>query len=117
MEINVTHRYDFKLGPIEQLAVEVLNDRYGRISTRRWHSAREYAIELATLLREPKQSLYLAWHWLIAGAVTLLGLAGFIAYLKYSSSEPSLLVTVATIAILALLAGVFIYLFVQMSRR
>ena len=117
MAITVTHRYDYKLGPIEQVAVEVLNDRYGRITKRRWHTAREYAIELATLLPDPIHNLYLAWRWLAASGGALLVMLGFIAYLKFSSNEPSLLVTAGTIAALLALTALFLYLFVILSKR
>lgn len=117
MELNITHRYDYKLGPIEQVAVEVLNDRYGRITARRWRVTRNYAIELATLAPEAKHSTHFAWRWLGAAGVMLLGLLGFIAYLKYGSGESSLLISVGGISILAALAALFIYLFIILSKR
>jgi hypothetical protein len=117
MALNVTHRYDYKLGPIEQVAIEVLNDRYGRIAARRWHASRNYAIELATLDPEAQQSTHYAWRWLYAAGAMLLGLAGFIAYLKYSSGETTLLISAGGIVILAALTALFFYLFVILSTR
>ncbi len=117
MALDVTHHYDYKLGPIEQVTVEVLNDRYGRIATRRWHARREYAIELATLQPEPQQSLYLAWKWLGASGAMLLAMVGFITYLKFSSSELSFLAKAGTIAGLLALTALFFYLFIRLSKR
>lgn len=117
MELNVTHQYDYKLGPIEQVAIEVLNDRYGRITTRRWHAARNYAIELATLAPEAQHSTHFAWRWLGAAGTMLLGLVGFIAYLKYGHGETSWMVSAGGIAILGLLTALFFYLFFILSKR
>ena len=117
MELNVTYRYDYKVGPIEQVTIEVLNDRYGRIAARRWHASRNYAIELATLSPEPSHSTHYAWRWLAAAGIMLLGLAGFIAYLKYGSGESSLLISAGGIAILGALVALFLYLFVLLSTR
>lgn len=115
--LNTTHRYDYKLGPIEQVAIEVLNDRYGRIAARRWHTSRNYAIELATLSPEPIQSTHFAWRWLAAACAMLLGLAGFIAYLKYGNGETTRLISAGGIAILVALTVLFFYLFVILSTR
>src|SRR5512139_867016 len=117
MALNVTHRYDYKLGPIERVAVEVLNDRYGRVTSRHWHAKREYSIELATLLPESHQSVYLAWKWLGASGAMLLAMVGFIAYLKFSNNELSLLAKGGTIAGLLALTALFFYLFILLSKR
>lgn len=117
MELTVTHRYDYHAGPIKQVAIEVLNDRYGRVSIRHWRAAREYAIELATLAPEPQRTTHFAWRWLAAAAGMLLGLAGFIAYLMYGSGEISLLVSAGAIALLVALLVLFLYLFVTLSTR
>jgi hypothetical protein len=117
MALNVTHRYDYKLGPIEQVAIEVLNDRYGRVATRRWHASRNYAIELATLDPEPTQSTHFAWRWLYATGAMLLGLVGFIAYLKYGSGEISTLISAGGVVILLALTALFFYLFLILSKR
>lgn len=116
-KLNITHRYDYKLGPIEQVAIEVLNDRYGRVTTRRWHASRNYAIELATLAPEPQQSTHFAWRWLGAAGAMLLGLVGFIAYLKYGHGESSWLVSAGGVVILGALTALFFYLFVILSKR
>jgi hypothetical protein len=117
MEMTVTHHYEYSLGPIEQVSVEVLKDRYGRITTRRWRNQRQYAIELATLAPEPKQIIHIAWSWLIAGIVSLAGLAGFIAFLKYGNSHLPILEAAGGIIGLLVLTVLFFYLFTILSTR
>jgi hypothetical protein len=117
MEITVTRHYDYALGPFAQTHVEVLNDRYGRITTRRWRTERQYAIELATLAPEPEQTTHVAWRWLIGAVIALAGLAGFIAFLKYGNGELPLLEAAAGVIVLLALTLLFFYLFTVLSTR
>lgn len=117
MEITVTNQYDYRQGPIEQVHVEVLNDRYGRVTTRRWRSERQYAIELATLSPEPKMSVHIAWSWLAAAVLMLAGLIGFLAFAKYGSMAlPLYEMAGGTILLLVLTLFAF-YLFTALSTR
>ncbi len=117
MELTVTQHYESRLGPFEKISVEVLNDRYGRITTTRLRKSRNYAIELATLDPEPRNTLKIAWKWLAAGLVSLLALAGFIYYLMNSSTELPLAASLGGGVLLLALTALFLRMFTALTAR
>ncbi|HEY0634320.1 MAG TPA: hypothetical protein VGE00_02970, partial [Gammaproteobacteria bacterium] len=117
MELTVTQHYESRLGPFETISVEVLNDRYGRITTSRRRKSRNYAIELATLDPEPRHTMKIAWKCLAAGLVSLLALAGFIYYLMNASAELPLAASLGGGAGLLALTLLFVRMFAALTAR
>lgn len=117
MELTVTQHYESRLGPFEKINFEVLNDRYGRITTTRLRKSRNYAIELATLNPKPRQTVKVAWRLLAAGVVTLLGLAGLIYYQMKGSGTLPLPATAGAALLLLALTVLFFRMFTTLSGR
>ena len=116
-QLKVTHRYHYSIGPFEKVALEILNDRYARIEKRRWHSKRNYAIELAVLDPEPLRDTHIAYRWLLAVALTVAATFYFADYVLSNLTTLSLGFILGGIATLLGLGLLFILLFLTQSTR
>lgn len=116
-QLEITHRYDYSIGPLEKVQLEILNDRYARISTRRWHTKRDYAIELAVLDPEPQREVHIAYRWLAAIALSLIATFIFLDYILSHLTTLPLGVSLGGTLGLILLTGLFVLLFITQSSR
>lgn len=117
MALTVTHHYASRLGPFEKITIEVLNDRYGRVTTTRLRKSRNYAIELATLTPEAEETLKVAWQWLAAGVVALLALVGLGYYVINGESGLPLPATLGSGLLLLALTLFLLRMFFALSAR
>lgn len=118
MPLTVTHHYSYQLGPVEAVKLEVLNNRYGRIHARRWHTSQSYALELATLNPQPNRLTRIAYPWLAAAIGSLLGTLAFLLYLLFGPHRVELTTAASGLAILIALTLLFTTLFfIHSSRR
>lgn len=106
MEIHTDARYSFSDRLKGDTRLELFNTHYLGARTRRMKKQREFKMEVATLNPEAKKIEDIAWHWLIAGILSLSAAIYFIYYLLTSSDTGNTLTLIgASVSLILLSVG------------
>lgn len=117
MEIRTDARYRFSDRLKGESRLELFNTHYLSAYTRRMKKRREFKIEVATLDPEAQKIEDLAWHWLVAGTLSLAAAIYLVYYLLTSSGPNNTLVLLGGVGILILLSAGFAVAFWLGSER
>lgn len=117
MEVRTDASYCYSDRFKGETRLELFNDHYLSVHSKRFKQQREFKLEVATLDPEAKRVEDMAWHWLVAGILTLLASGYFLYYLASSAERSELLIILAGIGGLLLLSAVFLFAFRLASER
>lgn len=117
MEVRTDASYRFSDRLKGESRLELFNDHYLSVDSRRLKKRRQYKLEVATLNPEAECIEDIAWHWLAAGLLTL-GVGGYFLYGVISGAVTAELTTVLSAAIvLPLVTAGFALAFLLGSER
>jgi len=117
MDIRTDAHYKFSDRLKGTSRLDLFNEHYLCVRTRRMKRQSEFKLEVATLDPEAKKVEDIAWHWLAACAITVGVAAYFVYMLTTSENSATNLPPLGTIATLLLLAGAFALAFILSSER
>jgi hypothetical protein len=86
MEIRTDARYNFSDRYKGEYQLELFNEHYLRVYTKRLKKAREFKMEVATLNPEAEKINHFPWKWLAASIVSF-ALVIYLIYFMFSAAE------------------------------
>lgn len=86
MKIRTDATYQFNDKYQGSYQLELFNEHYLSVNSKRLNKKRQFKMEVATLDPEAKKVEIIPWQWLIAGLASLAG-AGYLLYFLLSSAE------------------------------
>jgi len=107
MEVHTDASYCYSDRFKGESRLELFNDHYLNVISRRMKKQQQFKLELAILNPEAKTVEDMAWHWLVAALLTLLAGGYFLFYLFSSAERSEILTTLAAIGALLLLTAAF----------